>query len=344
MNTLTRHGRNCRCAPCSSIGDWSFTPPVGKKTVNIIAGFLGAGKTTLVNDVLSQPFDKKIDIIVREYGIASIDDRLIDMDRERVHVFLGVSLHEDPQSMLMTYLQTLYDVSGRHPFDHLLIEASGAERAEGLVQLFMLPEIREHYQVGSCIVVVDGEFGDLNLEEYHVAREQTAYADVLVINKTDVADPQKLDRLEAMLREINPFAKVIRTQFGHVNLNEVLNADIYEQLRRLHETKESGMDEIQTITLTVDEPLDISKTNEWISGLFKENGLKLLRGKGFFNIAGSDYRYEFQSVRTSFHSKTDKLWGEDEERRTVIVLIGERLPDAGELKAGLLKCAAAGNE
>ena len=72
--------------------------------------------------------------------------------------------------------------------------------------------------------------------------------------------------------------------------------------------------------------------------------VQLLRGKGYFNIAGSDYRFDFQSVRTNFHAKTEEEWNPDEERESVVVFIGAELPDKEQLEAGLLACAASETE
>ncbi len=341
MEYCAEHKRFCSHKPFNGLFQIKDNP---EKTVNIISGFLGAGKTTTVNHILSQPCDRKIDIIIREYGEISIDDKLIDLEQERVHVFFGASMHVDPQTMLYNYLEGLYDRSDKHPFDHLLIETSGAESAENLVKLFFLPSLREHYRLGAFITIIDGEYGRLNLEEFQVAREQLAFADIVVINKMDRTKEAELEALNKTIRIINPYAKLIYTSYGKVDVNEVLETELYEQLDSIAAADFSAkgenetVDEFTSVSLTVKEPLDFNKVNQWIVDVFEKYGATILRGKGFFNIAGSDYRFEFQSVRKTFHSKTNDLWENEDEKKSVIVFIGTKLPPRDELQAGLEAC------
>ncbi len=318
----------------------------GKKRVNLIGGFLGSGKTTLVNNILSQPLDRKIDVIVKEFGAVSVDDKLLNIEKDRIHPFTGAAMHTDQQTMLINFLNALYGKSEQHPFDHLLIEASGAESAEQLLQIFYLPRTRECYELGSYICVVDGEFGSLNLHEFRTAREQTAFADFLIVNKCDRVGREELDALERELRIINPFAEIIETSFGEVDASWVIVPDSVTQLRSIDfdRQEDETVEGFKSIALRVSEPLDMEKVNAWIRDTYAEYGKQLLRGKGYFNIAGSDYRFDFQSVRTNFHAKTEEEWNPDEERESVVVFIGADLPDEELLKAGLLACAASETE
>ena len=318
----------------------------GKKRVNLIGGFLGSGKTTLVNNILSQPLDRKIDVIVKEFGAVSVDDKLLNIEKDRIHPFTGAAMHTDQQTMLINFLNALYGKSEQHPFDHLLIEASGAESAEQLLQIFYLPRTRECYELGSYICVVDGEFGSLNLQEFRTAREQTAFADFLIVNKCDRVGREELDALERELRIINPFAEIIETSFGEVDASWVIAPDSVTQLRSIDfdRQEDETVEGFKSIALRVSEPLDMEKVNAWIRETYEQYGKKLLRGKGYFNIAGSDYRFDFQSVRTNFHAKTEEEWNPDEERESVVVFIGADLPDEELLKAGLLACAASETE
>ena len=340
MEYCMEHKRFCAHKPFNGIYKIQMKD---EKTVNIISGFLGAGKTTTVNALLSCPCDRKIDIVVREFGEISVDDQLVGLEKERIHTFFGVSTHVDQQTMLYNYLEGLYDRSDKHPFDHLLIERSGAESAENIVKMFFLPGLREHYRLGAFITTVDGEYGRLNLKEFRVAREQLAFADVVVINKMDCTDAEEAEQLKREIRYINPYAKLLLTSYGKLDPGEVMEVLPYEQLCGIEaaEFKNGGdnaVEEFKSVSLKVKEPLDLEKANRWLVDLFDRYGNTILRGKGFFNIADSDYRFEFQSVRKTFHSKTSDLWESEEEKQSIVVLIGTQLPDRAELQAGLEAC------
>ena len=336
-----QHAKNCACGACN-LPNFLELLGEGKKRVNLIGGFLGSGKTTLVNNILSQPLNQRIDVIVKEFGAISVDAKPLNNAKDRIHPFTGASMHTDQQTMLINFLDALFGKSEQHPFDHLLIEASGAESAEQLLQIFYLPRTRDCYELGSYICVVDGEFGSLNLHDFRIAREQTAFADFLIINKCDRADREALAALKRELRIINPFAEIIETSFGQVDASEIIVPDSVAQLRSIDfdRQEDETVEGFASIAIRISEPLDMEKVNAWIRDTYAKYGKQLLRGKGYFNIADSDYRFDFQSVRTNFHAKTEEEWNPDEERESVVVFIGAELPDQEELKAGLLACAA----
>lgn len=319
----------------------------GKKPVTVIGGFLGAGKTTLVNHILSQSNDKKIDVLVREYGAVSIDDMLIRLKKRNIHVFPGVSMHHDPQLMLYGFLHELYESSNGCAFDHLIMEASGLDNPQYLVQLFFLGHMRSLYRLGGYITIVDAEYGHLNLDEYPVAREQVAYADVILLNKIDLADEDTIKSLECRIHKINSIAKIYRTIYGRVVLSNILDVSLYDQLKGFKDNLLYGedgyaVDNIKTIVLTENRPMDKEKVNRWLQDLFVKQGAKILRSKGFFCFEGSDYRYEFQAVRKTFHSKADRIWDDGEERKSVVVLIGEGFTDPSEIQKSFSDCTGLG--
>lgn len=316
-----------------------------KIPVTIIGGFLGAGKTSVVNSILSKKTDR-IDVLVREFGSVSIDDMLINLDKKNIHVFPGISMHHDPQIMLYGFLDYLYDKTNGTAFDHLLMELSGLDSPEQLVQLFFLGNMRTKYRLASFITIVDAEYGQLNLDDYSVAVEQIAQADVILINKIDLVSNEELKKLSNRVQNINSYAKIFYTKYGEAELKDILDVDFIEQLYDLNNNVPKGddtllNDNIKTVVLNESSPLDKEKVNDWIQNLFVTDGVKLLRSKGFFNFSNSDYRYEFQAVRKTFHSKADRLWESGEERKSVIVLIGEGL-DEQKYQESFRSCIANG--
>ena len=299
-----------------------------KIPVTVIGGFLGAGKTTLVNHLVSQSADHPVDVLLREYSELSIDDQLIQIDPKRMHTFPGISLHYDPQIMLYGFMDRLHE-NGGDQIEHLLLETSGLDEPEYLARLFMLPKIRDKYQLACNIVLVDAEFAHLNLAEYAIATEQLAYADVILINKVDLVRSKEVKKLARRFAGVNGLADIYKTQFARIDLDKIGRKDTYEQLNKINPSKKnikrSNMQSIQTVSLVEKRPMDKKKTNAWLDQLFRDESIKLLRSKGMFHFANSDYRFEFQAVRTSFHSKADQVWRENEERKSTVVLIGEGL-------------------
>jgi len=334
-----------------------------RKPVTIIGGFLGAGKTTLLNHILTKHRDGRMEVIIREYGAVGVDDKLVVDETVNVKLMAGSCLFSDPQLELFWTLENLYsrcDKLGTGnfswqdvDFDYLLTETSGLDKPDPLARMFFLERLRDHYRLDSYIVVVDAEYSELTLNEYELAREQVALADILLINKIDLADEEKTSRLEQRLRRINVMARIYRTEYTHIDLDKVLNVKLVdaalnpkslpnfaEGVREAGYDEEENVDNIQSVVLSEIRPMDKDKINVWIKDLFTSRGDKILRSKGFLNFAGSDHRFVFQGVRKTFHSKADRLWKPDEERTSYIVLIGEGLDDAEELQKSFSACVA----
>lgn len=331
-----------------------------RKPVTIVGGFLGAGKTTLLNHIANHREGMRMEIIIREYGAVGVDDRLIEDRTTHVHLVSGASIHHDPQLHLFWAMENIYsrcDKKGSGEFswqdvdfDYMLMETTGLDNPEYLIQLFFLERLRDHFRLDSYVVLVDAEYGELNLDEYRVAREQVAFADILLVNKVDLTDEVGLRSLERRLRGINSVAEIYRTRYANVDLRNVLNTGRFERVPRLSTLsgmaggpgsgREVGVDGIKTAVLSEKRPMDKEKVNEWIKDLLVNRGHKILRSKGFLDFAGSEYRFVFQGVRKTFHSKADRSWEPGEERGSVIVLIGEGLEDEADLQEAFSACVA----
>ncbi len=333
-----------------------------RKPVAIIGGFLGAGKTTLLNYILTEQQGTRMEVIIREYGVVGVDHKLIVDEDVNVQLMAGGCIFADPQLKLFWAMENLYSrcdkLGGGNfswqdvDFDYLLMETSGLDMPEYLVRLFFLERLRDHYRLDSYIVLVDAEYGELNLDEYKLARQQVAFADIFLINKIDLADEEKVSRLEQRLHRINTLARIYRTEYARVDLSKVLNVGLFDAafkpksfpnpdgVREAGHDGEEKVDDIQSVVLSEKRLLDKEKINVWIKNLFVSRGNKILRSKGFLNFAGSDHRFVFQGVRKTFHSKADRLWKPDEERESVIVLIGEGLDDVEELQKSFSACVA----
>lgn len=313
-----------------------------KIPVTIVGGFLGAGKTSVVNHIISRT-SHRIDVLIREFGSVSIDDMLIHLNKKNIHVFPGVSLHHDPQLMLYGFLNNLHEKFEEKEIDNLIMELSGLDSPEQLVQLFFLGDMPKQYRLSSFITIVDAEYGQLNLDDYPISAEQIAFADVIIINKIDLATEESIKKLAYRVHKINSVAKIFFAKYGAIDITDVLDVDFHKQLFDYTSNIPKGDDEIlidniKTIVLSESQPFDKEKVNKWIQNLFVTEGIKILRSKGFFNFYDSDYRYEFQAVRKTFHSKAERRWDKDEERKSVVVLIGEGLDDEQRYQEDFRKC------
>jgi G3E family GTPase len=337
--------------------------PSLRKPVTIVAGFLGAGKTTLLNHLLILGSTERTEIIVREYGAVGIDQELLLAESAHIRLITGASIFVDSQTVLFWAMENLYSRGDRGngrpftwrnvDFDRVLLEASGLDAPEYLVNMFYMERLRDHYRLDAAIVVVDAEYGELNLDEYQRAREQVALADILLVNKVDLANEEKVSRLERRLHRINSLARIHRTEYARIDADRVLNVGLfdgvpgYDDLAQLaprtqadRNDQETNVEQFQSVSLIENRPLDREKVNAWIGELFAKRGQKILRSKGFLNFAGYDHRFVFQGVRMTFHSQTDRLWRPEERRMSTIVLIGENLDDEAELQRSFSACAA----
>jgi len=216
------------------------------------------------------------------------------------------------------------------------------DEPEYLIKLFFLGNMREEYELSSYITLVDCEFGHLNIDEYPLVVEQIGYADIILLNKTDLINKEEIESIEKRVSEINKMARIYRTEYGRIDLRKVLKVNLYNQLKELDNNtyiKEEGvyMDKVKTVVLSEEKPMDKEKVNKWIDKVFKDDSIKLLRSKGFFNFKDDDYRYEFQGVRKSFHSKAEKKWDDKDDRKSTVVFIGEGI-DEEKLKKEFKKC------
>ena len=304
--------------------------------INIIAGFLGAGKTTFVENLLTKG-SEPVDVLVREFGQLSIDDLLLSAPRERVHTFPGISMHYDRQMMLYGYMNDLEHHAGHH-IHRLLIETSGMDEPEHMLKLFMLGNMKEKVRLDSYVTIADAAFLDISLSELPLVAEQIAYSDIIVLNKADMVSEEELGKCLDRLRGINGMAEIHITTYGDLDPAYISNRNQDKWASNIREfEKGTEMDNIRTVALKEKRPMDKEKLNMWLKSVSEDKSVRLLRSKGMFHLDDSDYKYEFQGVRTSFHSKTERRWKPDEERENTIVFIGEDLKE-DLLKAGFEAC------
>ncbi len=198
-----------------------------KVPVTILTGFLGSGKTTLLNRILSEEHGKRVAVIENEYGEVGIDQALvIDADEEIFEMSNGC-ICCTVRGDLIRVLGNL--MKRRDKFDYVLVETTGLADPGPVAQTFFMDdEIREEFSLDGIVTLVDAAHIEQQLGRSDESTEQIAFADVLVLNKTDLVNGEALDRLEARLRDMNRMAQVVRSERANVSVDTVLNLGAFD--------------------------------------------------------------------------------------------------------------------
>ena len=312
--------------------------------VTVLTGYLGAGKTTLLNRILTHEHGKKVAVIVNEFGEVGIDNQLvIDADEEIFAMNNGCiccSIRGDLIRIIANLMKR------RNKFDHLVIETTGLADPAPVIQTFFVDEdMQEKLNLDAVVTVVDAKhiWQHWDADE---AQEQIAFADIILLNKTDLVTPEQLEELENKIRGMNVMAKIYRTRNSELEMDALLGVNAFDLDRTLeidpdflsehaHEHDES----VYSIALVEKGELDGDKLNQWLGDLLQTQGPDIFRMKGILNIAGEDERFVFQGVHMLLDGKPDRLWKEGEERKNELVFIGRNL-DENQLKKDFLACMA----
>lgn len=190
--------------------------------VTILTGFLGSGKTTLLNRILHENHGKRIAVIENEFGEVGVDNDLVIGAEEEIFEMNNGCICCRVRGDLIRILHSLMD--RRAGFDYIMIETTGLADPGPVVQTFFLEEtLREALIVDAVVTVVDAKFIEAHIDGNDKAKEQIAFADVILLNKADLVDAQTLDSLEVRLRRVNAAAKIHRTVNACIAMDQVLN-------------------------------------------------------------------------------------------------------------------------
>jgi G3E family GTPase len=320
--------------------------PAQKIPVTVITGYLGSGKTTLLNHILTGQQGRKVAVIVNEFGEIGIDGQLIEQDGdEQLIEFNNGCLCCTVRGDLVTTIDKLRQRAG--DLDAILIETTGLADPAPVASTFFVDEaVRAGTRLDAFVTVVDSVNLEKNLEQSVEAQEQVAFADIVLVNKTDLVDEEQLQRIERRVRSLNPLARMHRSANSVIDLGLVLGVNAFQLDAKLQVDPEFLGDHahehdaaITSIVLREERPVDMNRFMSWISPLLQKEGDRYLRTKGVFNAKGFNERVVFQSVRMLTTMARFHAWRDDEPRRTEYVVIGRDL-DREMLAAGLAHCVA----
>ena len=195
--------------------------------VTILTGFLGSGKTTLLNRILSEQHGKRIAVIENEFGEVGVDQALVINADEEIFEMSNGCICCTVRGDLIRVLSNL--MKRRDKFDYVLVETTGLADPGPVAQTFFMDdEIRAEFALDGIVTLVDAAHIEQQLGRSDESTEQVAFADVLVLNKTDLVDDDALDGLEARLRDMNRMARVIRSERADVSVDSVLNLGAFD--------------------------------------------------------------------------------------------------------------------
>ncbi|MGB7288129.1 MAG: GTP-binding protein [Salaquimonas sp.] len=203
-----------------------------KIPVTVLTGYLGAGKTTLLNRILSEDHGRKYAVIVNEFGEIGIDNDLIVETDEEIYEMNNGCICCTVRGDLIRVVQNLMKRPGR--FDAMIIETTGlADPAPVAQTFFMDDDVRSKAKLDSVVALADAKHLLLRLKDSPEAEDQIAFADVVLLNKTDLVDDEELARVEAVIRQINPSARLFKTSRADVDLKEILEQGKFDLSRAI---------------------------------------------------------------------------------------------------------------
>ena len=310
--------------------------------VTVLTGYLGAGKTTLLNRILTHEHGKKVAVIINEFGEVGIDNQLVIDVEEEIFEMNNGCICCTVRGDLIRIIGNL--MKRRDKFDHLVIETTGLADPAPVIQTFFMDEdVRSQTFLDSVVTVVDAKHIDQHWESEEV-QEQIAFADVILLNKTDLVSTQALENLKQKIQSMNVMAKLYPTYDANIEIDQILGIEAFSLDHALEIDPEIlGEDAHQhdetVISVTIVESGDLNgkKLNSWISELLRNQGPDIFRMKGILSIQGEKNRFVFQGVHMLFDGKADRPWYPQETRKNKLVFIGRNL-DEMQLKEGFRDC------
>ncbi len=322
--------------------------------VTILTGFLGSGKTTMINRLLRDPDGLRIAVIENEFGEIGVDAEFLSQTGEETIIQLAngclcCTVRGDLARALHDIARQASDLNA--PFDRVLIETTGLADPGPVIQTFLAETaVQSLFHLDAVVAVVDA----LNAETERDRPEfqaQLGYADRIVVTKSDLTSDEKLDALEQLLGSLNPRAPIIKcdlrevsVQFlishifdaggfaiDHVRLDEIRRAENSAALaseRRLRvrpAALAAHSRGVRSCVFTSDSPLDLDRLNQALDVLVGEYGSRLWRCKGVVQSVDQRCRLIVQGVQGVIQINGGTIWRRYEPRRTVLIFIGDKI-------------------
>jgi G3E family GTPase len=357
--------------PSSSTPSTLFQPPLHPRTslplqttaektpITVITGFLGAGKTTLVNYILKEQREWKIAVLENEFGEVAIDDGLVAEAMDSPEDLITMDNGCVCCSVRGDLIRTLGQLAKRRTdFDAIILETTGlADPAPIIYTIQTNPKMSDHFRIDSIVCLADSKHIVQHLDEVkpegavNEALQQVAFADKILLNKLDLVTEEEKLSVKARIAGINKFAKIIETERSRAPLEQILKNDSFSMESILtvdpdffddeSETdgKKHNTELVQSVGITFPGNLHAQWFNMFMMDLLKDRAADLYRTKGLLSFHGQgDVKFVFQGVHEQINfGPSQKPWAEGEERINKFVFIGKNL-DRAELTKSLMEC------
>ena len=336
--------------------------------ISLLTGFLGSGKTTVLNYLLQQPELKRTAVIINEFGAIGLDHELVQSTTENMVLLQSGCLCCTIRGDLVDTLHNLIEQREKGeiaPFERVFIETTGlADPAPILHTLITDRTLRSEFYLDGIVTTIDAASGERTLDAQEEAIKQAAVADRLILTKTDLVDAQTVRALEARLRDLNPGAPIIRAHNGALSAEAILNAgfdnlaskskdvqnwvnaEAYTDLSDQdggghhhhhhdghdhhghHHDPNRHDDRITAVSYTLDEPISAERFEAWLETLVLSCGPDLLRLKAIVHVEGVPKPFVVHGVQHIFHPPVALMDWPNEDRQSRIVVIGRDISDA----------------
>ncbi len=316
--------------------------------VTVLTGFLGSGKTTLLNRILTLEHGKKIAVIVNEFGKVGIDGQLVVNADEEILELNNGCICCSVRGDLIRIVGKL--IERREKFDHLVIETTGLADPAPVIQSFFVDEgMHANLELDAVVTVVDSKhiWEHFDCSE---AEEQIAFADVILLNKIDLAASKDVDDLERRIRRINAFAKIRRTRDCELPIDAVLGLRSFDLKNALSiepgllgDTAHAHDDSIASFSFVEGGAVDGEKLSTWLNQLVQTDGRNIFRIKGILNMDEEDRRFVLQGVHMLVEGRPGRPWKTGESRESQLVFIGRDLRE-DSLRSQFRACRTEGSE
>ncbi len=321
--------------------------------ITILCGFLGSGKTTLLNRILSQNGGLKTAVIVNEFGEIGIDNQLIESVDELngvVELNNGCICCTINADLMETVLRLLETREGQ--IDYILIETTGLADPQPVAQTLWIPEIVERAFIDSIVTMVDAVNLPQAMEETPIAEAQIAFADFIVLNKVGAAKTKAVQRIEKQILALNPFARILKTNYAEIELNLILDVGVFQleeptgedahdhehehehdhdhdhEHDHDHDDAEKGY---ASASFALDRPIKAQAFQTFLEQMPRT----IFRAKGVLWFLGEDRRAHFNQVGSSVMMEWGAKWVDTAQSQ--IVFIGQEL-DEEALRKSLERC------
>lgn len=296
--------------------------------VSIIGGFLGAGKTTLVNHLINKG-GKRFGVIVNEFGSLGIDGSLIenldDGVAELANGCLCCVARDD-------VVEALVKLARQDPApEHVLIELSGVADPVPAAQTLLEPLVRQVFTLESIIAVADARNLLDTVRNHPEGGLQLAYASNIVLNKHDIATPEQIDSAKEVINNVNPLATVHYVSHSQIDPTKVIGIDTFSAADdpSTWDSPHVHTEGMKSFVLQADTPLEQDAFNDFIEDEIKSRPGQVLRCKGWLNVRGFERAVLFQAVRDIVSVEL----GDDPPEHSKLVVIGTNLDKAAFEKA-----------